>query len=41
MLAFKRPATGIPPKYVEQLFGKKVQNNIIAGNFISWSDIGD
>jgi N-acetylneuraminate synthase/N,N'-diacetyllegionaminate synthase len=41
MFTFKRPATGIPPKYLEQLLGKRAQKNIIADSLIQWSHIGD
>ena len=41
MFAFKRPATGISPKYLEQLLGKTAQKNIIVDSLAKWSDIGD
>ncbi|MCP3898948.1 MAG: N-acetylneuraminate synthase [Desulfobacteraceae bacterium] len=41
MFTFKRPATGVPPKYLEQLSGKRAQKNIIAGSLVLWSHIGD
>jgi N,N'-diacetyllegionaminate synthase len=41
MLALKRPATGIPPKYIEQFTGKKVEKNITANSMLKWSQVGD
>jgi N,N'-diacetyllegionaminate synthase len=41
MFVFKRPATGIPPKFLEQLSGKIAFKNIVADSLIQWSDIGE
>ncbi|HEX9062901.1 MAG TPA: N-acetylneuraminate synthase [Clostridia bacterium] len=38
-LEIKRPGTGIPPKYMEQLIGKKVNKKINEDQTIGWDDI--
>lgn len=39
MLTIKRPGTGIPPKFINQLIGKKATGDIREDNFIVWGDI--
>ena len=39
MIAFKRPGTGIPPKYYKEILGKKARRNIKVDEIISWGDI--
>lgn len=39
MLAIKRPGTGIPPKFINQLIGKKVKGDIREDDLIVWGDI--
>jgi sialic acid synthase SpsE len=39
MLAIKRPGTGIEPKYVEKLVGKKAQSRIKKDTVITWDMI--
>jgi len=39
MLTFKRPATGIEPKYLEIIIGKKITRDICDGEPITWQDI--
>lgn len=38
-LEIKRPGTGIPPKYMEKLIGKKVNRKINEDETIGWDDI--
>jgi N-acetylneuraminate synthase/N,N'-diacetyllegionaminate synthase len=39
MLAFKRPGTGIPPKYYAKIIGKRARRNIRADELINWEDV--
>jgi len=39
MLDIKRPGTGIEPKYLDMVMGRKVKRNITEGEVISWSTI--
>lgn len=39
MLAIKRPATGIEPKYLHKLLGKKTIRKIHADKTINWKDV--
>lgn len=38
-LAIKRPATGIKPKYINKIIGKKAKRDIFADEIIKWEDI--
>ncbi|MDE2591227.1 MAG: hypothetical protein KGL95_16335 [Patescibacteria group bacterium] len=38
-LTIKRPATGIPPKYVHKIIGKITKKQILADESIKWKDI--
>ena len=40
MLAIKRPGTGIEPKYVEKLIGKKARSGIKKDTVITWEMVG-
>jgi len=37
MITFKRPGTGISPKFFEQIIGKKVKKDIVADEIIEWN----
>jgi len=39
MLAVKRPGTGIPPKFLNKIIGRKAKKNIAKDYLIKWSDI--
>ena len=39
MLAFKRPATGIEPRYYKKIIGKKTKKKIPSDNPIKWTDL--
>jgi N-acetylneuraminate synthase/N,N'-diacetyllegionaminate synthase len=39
MLAIKRPGTGLPPKYLEKIIGKKAKRDIRRDEMISWDKI--
>jgi len=39
IMGFKRPATGIEPKYINKVIGKKVKRAIKAGESIKWGHI--
>jgi len=39
MLTVKRPGTGIPPKFLNKIIGRKAKKNIIKDYLIKWSDI--
>jgi len=39
MLAFKRPATGIEPRYYKKIIGKKTKKKILSDNPIKWTDL--
>jgi N-acetylneuraminate synthase len=36
-LTYKRPATGISPKYIEKIIGKRACQNIAADDVLQWS----
>ena len=38
MITFKRPATGVEPKYLELIIGKKINRDISDGEPITWQD---
>jgi N-acetylneuraminate synthase len=40
MLTFKRPGTGISPKFLEKVIGKKVKRDIGKDKVIEWKDLG-
>lgn len=40
IVAFKRPGTGISPKFLEKVIGKKVKREIKEDAIIKWEDIG-
>tara|TARA_B100000575_G_C23121984_1_gene649432 strand:+ start:604 stop:1659 length:1056 start_codon:yes stop_codon:yes gene_type:complete len=40
-LTFKRPATGIKPKYIHKIIGKKAKTMIPQDSLISWDNIDD
>lgn len=40
MLAFKRPGTGILPKFIDAVVGKTAKRNIEADEQLSWNDVG-
>ena len=39
MVGVKRPATGIPPSFIEKIIGKKARKNIKKDNPIKWKEI--
>jgi N-acetylneuraminate synthase len=39
MLAIKRPGSGIEPKYLQKIIGRKAKKNIGANEMISWKNI--
>ena len=39
MLTFKRPGTGISPKYLNEVIGKKTKRNIKKDEIVRWDDI--
>jgi len=39
MLAIKKPGTGIPPKYIENVIGKKARKTIRPDQVIFWEDV--
>lgn len=39
MITFKRPGTGLPPKYYKEIIGKRAKRNIKADELISWWDV--
>jgi N-acetylneuraminate synthase/N,N'-diacetyllegionaminate synthase len=39
MIAFKRPGTGLPPKYHNEITGKRAKRNIKADELIYWWDV--
>jgi sialic acid synthase SpsE len=39
MVVFKRPGTGIAPKFLEKVFGKKAKREIKEDEIIKWEDI--
>jgi N,N'-diacetyllegionaminate synthase len=39
MLIMKRPGTGLPPKYIDIIVGRKALNNIKKDTLLSWEDI--
>ncbi|MBU7041989.1 MAG: N-acetylneuraminate synthase [Theionarchaea archaeon] len=39
MLAIKRPGTGLAPRFLQKLIGKKAKTPLKAGEFIRWEDI--
>jgi len=39
MIRIKRPATGIPPKYLQRIIGKTAKKNILNDKPIKWSDL--
>lgn len=40
MVAFKRPGTGIAPKFLDKVIGKKAKREIKGDAIIKWGDIG-
>lgn len=38
-LCVKRPGTGVPPKFIEQLYGRVAKEDIEADRIIKWSDL--
>jgi sialic acid synthase SpsE len=40
MLTFKRPGTGISPKFLEKVIGKKAKRDIGKDKVIEWKDLG-
>ena len=41
MLAFKRPATGIPVKNIDLILGKRARNDIPENSQLKWSDLSE
>ncbi len=39
MISFKRPATGIPPKFFQKVIGSRVKKSIVKDNPIKWQDL--
>lgn len=39
MLGFKRPGTGLPPKFINLLIGKKIKRDVVKDSIIELSDI--
>lgn len=39
MLSIKRPGTGIAPKYIDEIIGKKAINDLDANSVLKWEDI--
>lgn len=40
MITFKRPYSGLAPRYIDDLVGQQAQNDIPADTLIQWCDIG-
>lgn len=40
MLAVRRPGTGIQPKFIEEIIGKRAKRNILADEQLKWVDVG-
>ena len=40
MLVFKRPGTGISPKFLERIIGKKTKIDIKEDEIVKWEDVG-
>jgi N,N'-diacetyllegionaminate synthase len=38
-LALMRPATGIPPRHIEEVVGRRLSTEIAAGTPIAWADL--
>ena len=39
MLSIKRPGTGIPPKFIEDVVGRKAINDLKANSVLKWDDL--
>lgn len=39
MLTFKRPGTGISPKFIDEVLGRKIKKDLQADEQISWEDL--
>ena len=39
MLSIKRPGTGIPPKFIEEVVGRKAVNDLKANSVLKWDDL--
>lgn len=41
MLSIKRPGTGIPPKFIREVVGRKVINDLKANSVLKWEDLDE